>query len=393
MNILYVTPFYVPAYGFGGPVVVAHTIARQIAEQGHEVTVLTTDALDEVNRVELLHETLDGVRIHRFRNLLPNLAKNMNIYLPQGFGAFLKKHIAEFQIVHLHAFFTYLNILTIAQCRKQRIPYILHLHESPVPLPVLGKGLIKRVFHAFWGKRMLRDAAQIIVVSGRERDILVSYSPQLAPKILVVSNQVPEDLPKVSAKRSDFNLTESQKVILSLSRLSSIKRIDRILSALGLLVKKDTSYRLLIAGPDETGTKKKLEALVRFLGLEKYVQFLGPVDPEVRAKLFSIADLYVLLSAYESFSIATLEALFYQVPVCLSQEVGIASEIIPFGCGVMVEAADDPIRASQAIQETYQRREQLSINCRRALRSQMIEDYGGQFINLYTKLISAKDRS
>ncbi|MEX1052140.1 MAG: glycosyltransferase family 4 protein [Patescibacteria group bacterium] len=390
MNILYVTPFYPPAYGFGGPVVVAHSIAKQLARQGNNITVLTTDALDSAGRVINQQEVMDGVKVCRLPNISPKLAKDFNVYTPVGLRPYLRSNIQRYQLVHLHAFFTYLNIQTTRACLRHHIPYVLHLHESPVPLPVLGKVAIKTIFNAVWGKRMLTNAAAIIVVSGREKELLTKYLPELAGKITVIPNQLPEDLPVATVKRSDYGLSTQSKVLVSLSRLSRIKRIDAVIRALHQLVEQDPSYQLLVAGADEAGTKRELISLVGELGLGSHVKFLGQLDARTRAGLFSVADVYVLFSHYESFSISTLEALYYGVPVCLSRGVGVAPDIIPSGCGVLVNDPSNVGEAAKAIAQTYQQRTELSAHCPAALERFQPEKRDNQLLEIYGRLVAGQ---
>ena len=69
MKILQVTPYFAPAWAYGGPPRVMHAYAAGLAERGHQVEVFTTDVLDERHRATPRVETIDGVRVHRFPNV------------------------------------------------------------------------------------------------------------------------------------------------------------------------------------------------------------------------------------------------------------------------------------------------------------------------------------
>ena len=70
MRILHLTPYYKPAYAFGGVVRAVEGMARALVERGHQVTVLTTDAMDYKRRLSgAQDETIDGVRIIRCPNV------------------------------------------------------------------------------------------------------------------------------------------------------------------------------------------------------------------------------------------------------------------------------------------------------------------------------------
>ena len=69
MKILFVTPAYAPAWRFGGVVVSWSRILAEVASQGDEVTVYTTDvglpSDDEGARTGF--RLLDGVKVHYFK--------------------------------------------------------------------------------------------------------------------------------------------------------------------------------------------------------------------------------------------------------------------------------------------------------------------------------------
>jgi glycogen synthase len=47
LKILQVTPFYYPAWAYGGAPRVVYELSGSLAKRGHDVTVYTTDVLDE----------------------------------------------------------------------------------------------------------------------------------------------------------------------------------------------------------------------------------------------------------------------------------------------------------------------------------------------------------
>ncbi len=94
-HILHVIPYFVPAYGFGGPVKVCLDLAATQVRAGHRVSVLTTDALDEHTRVSVLEETIEGIEVVRLRNLSTQASKRYNLFLPVGLGAWLDARLHE----------------------------------------------------------------------------------------------------------------------------------------------------------------------------------------------------------------------------------------------------------------------------------------------------------
>ena len=69
MKVLQIVLFYPPAWGYGGPPRVMFSLGKALTLAGHEVTVYTSDVLDDRTRVSERERVLDGVRVVAFRNL------------------------------------------------------------------------------------------------------------------------------------------------------------------------------------------------------------------------------------------------------------------------------------------------------------------------------------
>src|SRR4249919_699739 len=109
MKILFAVSYYEPAWAYGGPPRMVFDLARELVRRGHEVTVCTTDALDDGKRVAKLEEMSHGVRIVRFPNLSNRVAFHLKIFLPIGMRLWLDEHVREFDVVHLFDARTMLN--------------------------------------------------------------------------------------------------------------------------------------------------------------------------------------------------------------------------------------------------------------------------------------------
>ena len=72
MRILHLTPYYAPAYAFGGVVRSVEGMARALARRGHTVTVLTTDTLDQQTRYVGDLETIQDGSRHQHRKSYPS---------------------------------------------------------------------------------------------------------------------------------------------------------------------------------------------------------------------------------------------------------------------------------------------------------------------------------
>ena len=118
--------------------------------------------------------------------------------------------------------------------------------------------------------------------------------------------------------------------IMTLARLSPVKRIELVIKAMALLRDGGAggdailNVKLKILGdaglPEQQEYKAGLEALVKELGLEEQVKFEGSVSYAQVSEYLAEADLSVNVSATGSLDKAVLESLSAGVPVLAPRE-------------------------------------------------------------------------
>src|SRR5947208_661867 len=165
MNILHVVPYFAPAFAYGGPPTSVSQLCRALAKRGHHLTVLTTDALTSTERQSDKH-ACDGLDVYYQRNLSNYLAWNHQLFLPLGTNKFLRQKLGQFDIVHLHMYRTYQNIIVRKQALRGKIPYVFSAHGT-VPR-IVRKKLAKAVFDEIVGRRILEDASGLTALSQAE---------------------------------------------------------------------------------------------------------------------------------------------------------------------------------------------------------------------------------
>jgi hypothetical protein len=129
MRILLGVLYYEPAWSYGGPPKLVSDLARQLLRRGHQVTVLTTDALD-ARRFSAREEVSDGARVIRFANLSNGLAYRLKVFLPRGMRRWLAQHVVEYDMVHLFETRTLLNAWAAREATRRGVPYVLSVLGS-----------------------------------------------------------------------------------------------------------------------------------------------------------------------------------------------------------------------------------------------------------------------
>ena len=339
MRILQVTPFYAPAWAYGGPPRVAYELSRELVRRGHSVTVLTTDALDSHHRASPAHEISGGIEVYRLRNLSNYLAWHRQIFLPRGLATFLREHLHSFEIIHLHTVRTLQNIVVHRFATTYGIPYILSSHGS-IPR-IVRQRTLKAVFDWVGGRRLVQDAHRVIAQSSFEKSESEAAG---APgrKISIVLNGVDasmyENLPVRGGFIKSFGL-DGQRLVTYIGRLSAGKGLDYLLTAFRDIARESKDCTLVVAGED-AGYKKQVIKLAKQFAISDRVILPGFVTGPGKLQLFVDSDLVVYPASYESFGLVPMEALLCGRPIVVSRDSGCGELIQKARAGITFPSGD-----------------------------------------------------
>ncbi len=311
MRLLLAIPYFVPAYAFGGSVTVAETVVTDALAAGHEVTVVTTDVLDEHSRLPAgAPSEPPGATVVRFPNVSHRLAAGVNGYLPRGYRRWLRRHIAEFDVALLHDVYSAVSVGAARAAKAAGVPFALQPLGTLSPASERGRPLAKRAFLALFAKRTLRDATGLIHSSAAERQDFLDVGAEEAK---LVRLPLPLELPRLTGAE-----LATQPTVAYVGRLHEIKGIDRLIRAVALAAGRVDGLRLVIVGPGER-YQRGLEALVAELGAGEIVEFRGFVPLDEKFRVLESAHAFALLSRSEGLPMAALEAMAAGTPVVLSE--------------------------------------------------------------------------
>lgn len=329
MRILQVTPYFPPAWAYGGPPRVVYELSRELVRCGHSVTVLTTDAMNSDGRAGPARETIEGIEVYRLRNLSNFLAWHQ-VFLPIGVASFLRTRFRDFDVAQLHTLRTAQNLVVHRYVTRYGVPYVLSAHGSV--RRIVRQKALKALYDRIGGKRLLRDARKLVAQSNIEREEYESAGVP-ASKVAVVSNGIDasiyEDLPPPGAFSKSYGL-DGKRLVTYLGRLSPGKGLDSLFVAFEDLVRLLDDCILLVAGPDD-GYRNRLSQLAKRLGISDRVKFVGYVETPAKIQLLVDSDVIVYPAAHESFGLVPLEALLCGTPVVVTKDSG---------CGELIERAD-----------------------------------------------------
>lgn len=240
-----------------------------------------------------------------------------------------------------------------------------------------------------WLERRLYGTGCVVAVSAKVAAELVAAG--VAPERLrVIRPGVdpaafrPPTPSERRAARAQLGLREGEVAVLFVGdAVTAQKGLGTLLDALAEA--RLSRLRLLVAGRYARGP---FQAHAWRLGLGERVRFLGP-RPDV-AVLLHAADVFVLPSRYESFSLATLEAMASGLPVVVSDArfCG-AAELLRDGESGLLVAPDQPAALAAALRvlaEDEDRRACLGQAARAVAERQTWQAMVARYLALYEGL-------
>jgi len=236
----------------------------------------------------------------------------------------------RFDLIHAHVALPdgYAGVLLATKYHK---PLVVTIHGRDFQHTVHRNAACRRAV-----SYVLNSASETICVSRKLQQLSIK-SLGIRDKLIVVPNGIePQDVlsrPAEFAKQQEKCLT-----LLSVSNLFQTKGVDLNLYALQRICKKYSELRyVLIGGGSE---EKELRKLVKELGLERQVEFLGR-QPHNRVMAYMAAcDVFTLPSWNEGFGIVYLEAMANGKPVIGCQGEGIEDFVENGKTGMLVRPKD-----------------------------------------------------
>lgn len=335
MRILFVAPFYEPAFVYGGPARSLPSLCRALVGAGAQVSVFTTDA-NGAERLDVATDRpveLGGVSVRYFRRLW-----GRHFFYSPGLARAIREQLANFDLLHCYAIWTYPSLVAASACSAGRVPRIESLRGALMPWCLHHNYWKKAPYLALIERSRLNRAAAIHCTDEIEKQSLEELG--LKAPAFVVPNPVEwaefQDLPRKGSLRSQLALPAGAPLSVFQGRLSRVKGVELALEAFAQVARQCPGAHFAIAGPDEDGTGQRARQQAARLGLGGCVSFLGMLNGEARLAALADADLFVLTSYSENFGMAAAEALAAGVPVLLSDRVGIAQCVAGAGAGVVV---------------------------------------------------------
>jgi glycosyltransferase involved in cell wall biosynthesis len=360
VNILQVIPYFPPAYAFGGSVRVCYATSKELVRRGHSVTVYTSDALDSTSRMKVENQNVDGIDVHYFRNISLSLVRSSNLFIVRGLLREAASDVSSFDVIHLHEYTTYHNIVVHRFAKKHRVPYVFQAHGT---LPKIGRVTRKRLFDILFGHRLLQDMAKGVALNRWEANHYMEAGVN-GDKIAIIPSGIDlseyAKLPSKGSFRRKVGINSEDKIVLYLGRIHWIKGVDVLVKAFAEVARKLDNVKLALVGPDD-GYLNELQAMISALKIDDKVLIVGPLYLSDKIEAYVDADVYVLPSRFEAFPIGMLEAYACGKPVITSAVGGMKDLVVDGVTGLLIgpEDSEQLAEAMLSLLNDHERAEEL----------------------------------
>jgi glycosyltransferase involved in cell wall biosynthesis len=356
-NILFVVHGYKPAYRIGGPIHSVSALAECLVSKGHKVIVFTTDSNqdEKLNVIKNTPVIVDGVEVWYFETqdifqkkifkIFPYFSKSIGYLYSPLMRDRLNEIMPKIDIVHTHLPFIYPTYITSKIAKIYNKPLFYHQRGVLSERALSFRSVKKNIYLFLIEKTIIRNASCLIALTNYELEVFKKYSKK-NQKIVVVPNGInTEKFYSDSQLYNNVKIDASKIVILFLGRLHPSKGADILLLAFIKALRQNDKIRLIMAGPDEYGLVQEFRQQIEGENLQEYIYFPGLILGDEKKRLLARADLFVLPSLSEGFSMAILEALASSTPVLISPECNF-NEVESVNAGVVVSNNIEQISSS-----------------------------------------------
>ena len=326
MRILHVIPSVAPSRGGSSKAALDMVRALRHLNIDAEIACTNDDGpqLLDVKLGSLVEYC--GVPVRFFARFSPPFSAVREFAYSAEFKRWLHQHIEDYDVLHVHALFTYGSTFAMRLARKRGVAYVAHPIGHLESWSLAQGRLKKSVYLNLFEKSNLRSANRVHFTAESESRQALSVVPELRPAVIPLGLDLPalRDNAK-SLVCSKWKIPADIPVIVFLARLHPKKGLELLFEALAAL--ENQPFRLLIAGDGEAHYRRELQLMIEKLNLQDHCQFIGYVDGQDKDVLLQGADLFALTSYSENFGIAVLEALASGTAVLISQGVALSQSV------------------------------------------------------------------
>jgi glycosyltransferase involved in cell wall biosynthesis len=342
MKVLHVIASIAPVRG--GPSQAVLEMVKAQRDCGIDASIATTnDNGPNLLDVPLLEPTeYQQVPVWFFPRFSPPLHPVREFAYSFKLTAWLWQEIHQYDLLHVHAIFSYPSTVAMAIARRKKVPYIAQPHGLLCEWSLQQSTGRKELFFKLFEQANLNHSQYIQFTTQQEQKetsrLNLSCPNLVIPLGLSISPTINNARQRL---REYLEVPADEPIILFLSRFHHKKGLDYLIPALGKL--SDKRFTFVLAGSGSPEYEAEVESLLVTHGMKERTHLVGFVKGENKDLLLQGADLFALTSHSENFGVSVLEALAAGIPALLTPGVALAKMVEQEDVGYVTQLNVDAI--------------------------------------------------
>ena len=325
MKIALTCPASLPATQFGGILFLSIHIAKNLSEEGHEMTIYTSD-LDFANNASTFNKELPTKeKIDKYTIKRTHVWFSTFLFFVNP-GMYKQMLNDDFDIIHAIGVRSFQSFIATLVSKRKKIPLIIADQGGLTTHPDLrNSSLMKRILIKLqkpFIKFVINNATRVIVANEYERKIFLEFCNEA--KISTIRNGI--DLDELNSSNTNFieKYEVRENFILFLGRFHTVKGIDVLLDSISQIKNNDLmdNVKIVIMGVD-FGYEQVMEKKINELKLNNKILLIKNPSRKDVLSAYNACKFLVLPSKWELSPLTPLEGFAFKKTVISTTAHGI----------------------------------------------------------------------
>lgn len=392
-----------PPHNSGGLGVACYGLSKALAEKDqHILFVLPKKVELDIKFLKVLYADSDNITFQTMNTLLtPYITAEGYIYArrmhkDQRYGDTLFEEVErftreagliateqDFDVIHAHDWLSFGAGIEAKNASGK--PLVVHVHSTEYDRTG-GLAMNRKVFELEQEGMMKAD--KVITVSHFTKRIVADKYGIPKHKISVVHNRINADEYKSDTNPEDaiFQVKKGgKKIVLFVGRITMQKGPDYFIKVAKRVLEFEKDVLFVMAGSGDMEHQVMEDAAV--MGISDKVLFTGFLRGKELIHIFRMADLFVMPSISEPFSITTLESILQDTPVLISKQSGV-SEVLTHALKVDFWDIDEMTNKIISVLRNSSLQSSLLENSKIEVKKFAWEDAANECIKIYNELLT-----
>jgi len=371
MKILHVIPSISPIRGGTSRAILDMVLALRTVNVDAEIVTTNDNGRNTLPvAVKQLLE-YEQVPVRFFSRLSSDVSALQEFNFSDSLTKWLWQNIDDYNLVHVHALFSYPSTIAMLIARIKNVPYIAIPHGLLCEWSLQQSTRKKQLFMMLVERRNLTRSSALHLTSLKEQKEVTDLRLSTNSFVLPLGLDMPLSVSNASqCLRQSLNIKDDAPIVLFMGRIHHKKGLDYLIPALAQI--KRIPFHFVLAGSGDPEYEVEVDALIASEGMQNRTHRTGFVEGEYKDIILQGSDIFALTSHSENFGVAVLEALAAGLPAVLTPGVALSDVVAQHQLGKVIALHQDEI--SMAISQLLLDRNAIQLTGDRA-RQFILERY------------------